>query len=160
MSGAVNMRWVIHLYKVAIIVVLLMIAEPFSAQAACSLTSTSILFGSYDIFSSTPLDTLGQIIFRCSNNDHNISISLDKGGAPTFDPRRLLNGASTLSYNLYLDAARTTIWGDGTGGTQSFFVQNPTNNRDISIPLYGRIPAGQSTSAGNYSNTLTVTINF
>jgi len=72
----------------------------------------------------------------------------------------MLNGASTLNYNLYLDAARTTIWGDGTGGTQNFFVRNPTNNQDVSIPLYGRIPAGQSTSAGNYSNTLTVTINF
>jgi spore coat protein U domain-containing protein, fimbrial subunit CupE1/2/3/6 len=154
------MRRVIRFCKAATVIALLMIAAPFSAQAACSLTSTTILFGSYDIFSSTPLDTLGQIIFRCNNNDHNISISIDKGGASTFDPRRLLNGGSTLNYNLYLDAARTTIWGDGTGGTQNFFVRNPANNQDISIPLYGRIPAGQGTSAGNYSNTLTVTINF
>jgi len=160
MSGSLTMRRLICFCRAAAVVALLVIAVPFSAQAACSLTSTTVLFGSYDIFSSTPLDTLGQIIFRCANNDHNISISLDKGGAPTFDPRRLLNGANTLNYNLYLDAARTTIWGDGTGGTQNLFVQNPANNRDISIPLYGRIPAGQSTSAGNYSNTLTVTINF
>ena len=154
------MSRVICFCRAVAVVALFVIAEPFSAQAACSLTSTTILFGSYDIFSSTPLDTLGQIIFRCGNSDHNISISIDKGGAPTFDPRRLLNGASTLNYNLYLDAARTTIWGDGTGGTQNFFVQNPANNQDIRIPLYGRIPAGQGTSAGNYSNTLTVTINF
>jgi spore coat protein U-like protein len=160
MPDALSMRRVICFCKVAILVALLTIAAPSFVWAACSLTSTTVLFGSYDIFNSAPLDTLGQIIFRCGNNDHNISISLDKGGAPTFAPRRMLNGANTLNYNLYLDAARTTIWGDGTGGTQNFFFQNPANNQDISIPLYGRIPAGQSTSAGNYSNTLTVTINF
>jgi spore coat protein U-like protein len=137
------------------------LANPFEAQGACSLTSTSIAFGSYDIFSSSPLDTLGQIIFRCGNNDHNVSISLDRGGAATFNPRRMLNGTSSINYNLYLDAARTIIWGDGTNGTQNFFVQNPQpNNRDISVPIYGRIPAGQGPSVGNYSNTLTVTINL
>jgi spore coat protein U domain-containing protein, fimbrial subunit CupE1/2/3/6 len=145
----------------AFVFVLLVFASPFSAQGACSLTSTSIAFGSYDIFSPSPLDSLGQIIFRCGNNDHNVSISLDKGGAPSFNPRRMLNGGNTLNYNLYKDAARTVIWGDGTGGTQNFFVQNPQpNNRDISVPIYGRIPAGQGATVGNYSNTLTVTINF
>jgi spore coat protein U-like protein len=137
------------------------LANPFAAQAACSLTSTSIAFGNYDIFSPSPLDTLGQIIFRCGNNDHDVAISLDKGGAPTFNPRRMLNGASTLNYNLYLDAARTVIWGDGSSGTQTFFVHNPqNNNRDISVPIHGRVPAGQGASVGNYSNTVTITINF
>jgi spore coat protein U-like protein len=143
-----------------IAVTIFVLATPFSAQGACSLTSTTIVFGSYDIFSSTPLDSLGQVIFRCSNNDHNVSISLDKGGAPTFNPRRMLNGTNMLNYNLYLDAARTIIWGDGTSGTQTFFVSNPPNNQNTSVPLFGRIPAGQGTSSGPYSNTVTVTINF
>jgi spore coat protein U-like protein len=120
-----------------------------------------LVFNSYNIFSSTPLDSLGQVVFRYGNNDHNVSISLDKGGAPTFNPRRMLNGTSTLSYNLYLDAARTIVWGDGTSGTQSFFVRNPQpNNQNINVPLYGRIPAGQSAGVGSYTNTVTVTINF
>jgi spore coat protein U-like protein len=138
-----------------------MVAFPFPAQGACSLTATSVVFGAYDIFSTAPLDTLGQVIFRCSNNDHNVSISLDKGGASTFIPRRLVNGSNLLDYNLYLDAARTVIWGDGTGGTQNFLIANPQpNNRDISVPVYGRIPAGQGPSVGDYSNTITMTINF
>jgi len=137
------------------------LAIPLPAQGACSVTSTSVVFGTYDIFSTTPLDTLGQVVFRCSSNDHNVSISLDKGGASTFNPRRMLNGNSALDYNLYRDAARTIIWGDGTGGTQNFFIANPQpNNQDISVPVYGRIPAGQGASVGNYSNTITVTINF
>jgi|RhiMetdeSRZDD1v2_1073273.scaffolds.fasta_scaffold267491_2 spore coat protein U-like protein len=146
---------------IALTFAILALANPFAAHGACSLTSTSIGFGNYDIFSPSPLDTLGQIIFRCGNNDHNVSISLDKGGAPTFNPRRMLNGTIILNYNLYLDAARTVIWGDSSSGTQNFFVRNPQpNNRDISVPIYGRIPAGQAASVGNYSNTVTVTINF
>jgi spore coat protein U-like protein len=137
------------------------LANPFAAQGACSLTSTSIAFGNYDVFSPAPLDTLGQIVFRCSNNDRNVSISLDKGGAASFSSRRMLNGSNSLSYNLYMDAARTVIWGDGTSGTQNLFVQNPQpNNQDISVPIYGRIPSGQGAPVGAYINTLTATINF
>ena len=73
----------------------------------------------------------------------------------------MLNGSESLSYNLYLDAARTTIWGDGTGGTQTFFNHNPQgNNRDIVIPIYGRVPAGQDVGAGTYTNTVTATVQF
>ena len=145
----------------AFVFVILVLASPFSAQGACSLTSTSIAFGSYDIFSPSPLDSLGQIIFRCGNNDHNVSISLDKGGAASFSSRRMLNGSNSLNYNLYMDAARTVIWGDGTSGTQNLFVPNPQpNNQDIIVPIYGRIPSGQGAPVGAYTNTLTATINF
>jgi spore coat protein U-like protein len=30
----------------------------------------------------------------------------------------------------------------------------------MSVPIYGRIPAGQGANMGNYTNTVTVTINF
>ena len=62
----------------------------FSALAVCSLSSTSISFGNYDVFSTTPLDTNGSIVYRCGNADNNISISLDKGGAVSFNPRQML----------------------------------------------------------------------
>src|SRR5215472_15105355 len=132
----------------------------FSALAVCSLSSTSISFGTYDVFSTSPLDTNGSIVYRCGNADNNISISLDRGGASSFNPRRMLNGSQVLNYTLYLDAARTIIWGDGTGGTQTYFIKNPANNQDVTVPLYGRVPTGQSVSKGPYSNTITVTINF
>jgi len=72
----------------------------------------------------------------------------------------MLKGSEALNYNLYLDAARTIIWGDGTAGTQTYFIKNPTNNQDVTVPVYGRVPTGQSVSKGTYSNTITVTINF
>lgn len=132
-----------------------------SAQAACTITTTSMVFGVYDMFSAAPLDTNGSVVFRCDNKDKDITISIDRGGAPSFNPRRLLNGSQALNYNLYLNAARTVIWGDGTGGTQNYFNHNPNpNNQNITIPIYGRIFAGQDVGTGAYTNTLTVTIDF
>lgn len=145
---------------IALLATAAVVSLSFSALAVCSLSSTSISFGTYDVFSTNPLDTNGSIVYRCGNADNNISISLDKGAAGSFNPRRMLNGSEALNYNLYLDAARTVIWGDGTGGTQSYFIKNPPNNQDVTVPVYGRVPAGQSVSKGVYSNTITVTINF
>ena len=82
------------------------------------------------------------------------------GGAPTFNPRRMLKGAEALTYNLYRDAARTTIWGDGTGGTQIYSVIVTPPARPVDVPIYGRIPSGQDVTAGTYSNTITATIQF
>ena len=132
----------------------------FSALAVCSLSSTSISFGTYDVFSTSPLDTNGSVVYRCGNSDNNISISFDRGGAASFNPRQMRNGSLALNYNLYLDAARTIIWGDGTAGTQTYFIKNPPNNQDVTVPVYGRVPTGQSVNRGVYSNTIVVTINF
>jgi spore coat protein U-like protein len=150
------MRWLL----IALLATTAIVSLPFSALAVCSLSSTSISFGNYDVFNTSPLDTNGSIVYRCGNADNNISISLNQGGASSFNPRRMLNGSQALNYNLYLDAARTIIWGDGTDGTQTYFIKNPPNNQDVTVPVYGRVPTGQSVSKGAYGNTITVTINF
>jgi spore coat protein U-like protein len=73
----------------------------------------------------------------------------------------MLSSSNQLFYNLFLDAARTIVWGDGTGGTQFYFSQNPQpNNQNISVPIYGRMPALQDVKVGNYGDTITVTLNF
>ena len=132
-----------------------------SAQAACSLSGAAIAFGNYDPISLTPLDTAGSVVYRCAQQDHNITITLSRGGGTSFTTRRMVKGTEQLFYNLYRDAARTAIWGDGTGGTQSFFIGNPqANNTDLSVPIFGRIPAGQNVSVGSYSDTITVTLIF
>ena len=145
---------------IALLVTAAVVSLSFSALAVCSLSSTSISFGTYDVFSTSPLDTNGSIVYRCGNSDNNISISFDRGGAASFNPRQMRNGSQALNYNLYLDAARTIIWGDGTAGTQTYFIKNPPNNQDVMVPVYGRVPTGQSVSRGVYSNTIVETINF
>lgn len=71
----------------------------------------------------------------------------------------MLSGGSTLDYNLYIDAARSSIWGDGSSGTSHYSatLALPILN---TLTVYGRVPAAQDISAGSSSDTVVVTINF
>ena len=141
--------------------VLLVVAVAGAAEAACTLSSTAVSFGSYDVFSTSPLDSTGSITYNCtSGGGTNITISLNKGGASTFNPRRMLKGGVALNYNLYREAARTNIWGDGTGGTQTYNNPSAPADTNVTVTIYGRIPAQQDVTAGSYSNSILATANF
>ena len=132
-----------------------------TAEAACTISTTAVSFGSYNVFSASPDDGTGQITYRCTApRPPLVTIQLDKGGAPSFNPRQMRMGSEVLNYNLYLDSTRTTIWGDGTGGSQAYSQSSLQPNQNINVSVYGRIPAGQDVSAGNYSATVTATIFF
>ena len=132
-----------------------------TAEAACTISTTAVNFGTYNVFSASPDNATGQVTYRCTApRPPLVTIQLDKGGAPTFNPRQMRMGSEILNYNLYRDAARTTIWGDGTGGSQTYTRSNPPVNQNINVNVFGRIPAGQDVSAGSYSATVTATIFF
>ena len=132
-----------------------------SARAACSLGGTAVAFGAYDSLNLQPFDTIGSLVFQCSQKDHNVMITLSRGSGTSYATRRMLSGSQQLLYNLYRDAGRTIIWGDGSGGTQAYFINNPQpNRRDITVPIFGRIPPSQNVGVGSYSDTITVTLNF
>ena len=98
--------------------------------------------------------------YRCTGNAGAISITLSRGASTTFSPRTLISGGNTLTYNLFTDAARITIWGDGTGGTQTYSTSNPPNGQNIVVTIFGSITAGQDVPAGSYADTVTAIINF
>lgn len=132
-----------------------------AAEAACTITTTAVSFGSYNVFAGSADDGTGQITYRCTGpRPPLVTIHLDKGGSPSFTPRQMRKGSEALNYNLYLDSTRSTIWGDGTGGTQVYSQANPPNGRNILLSVFGRIPASQDVSAGTYSATVTATIFF
>ncbi|MBL8511491.1 MAG: spore coat protein U domain-containing protein [Betaproteobacteria bacterium] len=146
----------------------------FSAQAAfnCTVTATTGLpFGTYNPLSTTDLDVNPVIRVSCTLQSNprpqavSYSIALNKGStAATFNPRQMALGAERLNYNIYTNAARTTIWGDGTSGTTAVtgtFTLNTiggTSNRNHT--MRARIPQGQDVAAGNYTDTVTITLTF
>lgn len=136
---------------------------PSAARAACTISSTGVSFGAYDVFQASPADSTGTITYRCGNSDHNIFITLSPGSSGTYTARTMPivgGGSDQLSYNLYFDATRATVWGDGTGGSTYYTRANPPNNTDVVLTVYGRITAGQDVSVGNYADTVIATINF
>lgn len=136
-----------------------LLAAP-AAEAACTISTTAVNFGAYNVFQATPDDADGQVTFRCTTFELVVRIEFDRGGAPSFSPRQMRQGSEILNYNLYRDASRSTIWGDGSGGTQRYEQFFVFANQNINLTVYGRIPAGQDVSAGTYTNIVTATISF
>jgi spore coat protein U-like protein len=68
-------------------------------------------------------------------------------------------GANLLSYSLYTDAARTNVWGDGTGSTAT--IGNTGTGAVQNVTVYGRIPGSQSSAPpGSYADTISVTVTY
>lgn len=141
------------------------VVVPVGAHAAikCTITTVGVAFGLYDVFSSAPPYSAGNVTIRCLGLGAGIdpiNVALSAGGSGSFQSRRLLHesGTDRMSYNLYLDAGHTQIWGDGTGGTLKY--ASISNSRAVTVTIFGRIPPGQDVSAGTYSDTIVAIINF
>ena len=52
------------------------------------------------------------------------------------------------------------MWGDGTGGTRTYSEQAQSDNRVVTVPVYGRMFGAQDVSAGQYFDSLVVTLDF
>jgi spore coat protein U domain-containing protein, fimbrial subunit CupE1/2/3/6 len=130
------------------------------AEQSCSIETRPLSFGTYDPLSDRAADATGQIIYVCSKNK-NISIALSEGSSNSFDPREMLGpGGQSLRYNIYLDATRQTIWGNGRSYTEVYVDLKPPRDTPVIVATYGRIFRGQEAPAGQYTDTITATINF
>jgi len=129
-------------------------------EGACTVSSSSVVFGAYNVFTTSDTSSTGTITYQCGNKDHDVQISLSTGSSGSYSNRTLKRGSEPLNYNLYVDAAFATIWGDGTGGTDTYTNHNPPNGADVNLTIYGRIIAQQDVSVGSYADTIVVTINF
>jgi len=132
---------------------------PSSAQAACTISTTGVSFGNYNVFSVSPTDSTGSITFKCGFFDFNIRVALTQGQSGTYFPRAMRKGSESLPYNLFRDASRTSIWGNGTGGTSIYTNIWPVG-QTITLTIYGRVAPGADVSAGTFTDSVTAVINF
>jgi spore coat protein U-like protein len=127
-----------------------------AGAATCTVSATGPNFGTYDLFSSAPLDAAGSINFQC-NEPSAMLVFISTGGSGSYSARAMRSGAATLQYNLYIDAGRVVVWGDLTGGSGARFL---ASSRGQTIPIFGRIPPLQDAASGVYADTLVATFNF
>lgn len=141
----------------------------FQVQAAvsanCLVSASNLAFGAYDPSSATDLDVDTSVSVRCTK-DTPFTVALNAGvtSGATLVQRRMTNGTDFMNYNLYTTAARTTIFGDGTGGTGTVGGTGAGLGaaQAQSVSVFGRIPALQSTlSPGTYTETtITATVTY
>jgi spore coat protein U-like protein len=125
------------------------------AAAQCSVSASSVNFGSIDVLANTVFDTTGTITVTCQASggppDRNYTVCVSIGAGPLGDATsRVMSGAggaSTLRYEFYKDAARTVKWGSwATGyagtGQQILVMYGATDT----LTVYARVFAGQQTA--------------
>jgi len=153
--------------------------KPNTERIACSFEGqTYFPFGYYDPFAPGDMQVVTQISYRCyevgdqvvtsrltrrastKKAKVNVEISMSRGSSGTYD-RKMRGVNDEVHYNIYLDPACTIIWGDGTGGTSTHIKKNVEPSDSIqTIPVYGRMPAGQNATGGAYADMIVITIDF
>ncbi|MFZ6849201.1 Csu type fimbrial protein [Undibacterium sp. RuRC25W] len=138
------------------------IAGSGRAHAAwCKVTGGGVAFGAYNPLASSNLDTTGSLVMQCNSTFNVIlSISLGSGKGATYSGGRKMTNAkqNTLIYNLYTDATRTQVLGDGTGGSVTMQI---SGRNTYTQPIWARILGNQRTAAaGSYVDSVVVTISY
>ncbi|WP_413935169.1 spore coat U domain-containing protein [Nitrospira sp. BLG_1] len=151
---------------------------PISVQISggCSLSATGINFGNYAAGPSAPaLTATGTISVTCPSSLP-YKVSLNSGTAiqngvigpngPVVNRAMTFSNNEQLGYELYKDAARTTIWGDSdlantypNGSSQS----GTGIGANQTLTVFGLVPGGQLISAptnASGTDTITVTLLF
>jgi len=136
------------------------LAVSATVNASCTLSTSPLAFGSVDTLSASPVLGTGGLSIACTNGSAwSATAGVGAGAGATFAARRLTSGASTLDYQIFTDAARTTLWGDGTASTAA--ITGTGTGSAQAVTVYGRIPAGQTTApAGSYTDTVSVTVTY
>ena len=128
-------------------------ASAHAAPTCKNISVTALAFGNYDVYNAVPTDSAGTISYSCPS-PLTPTVTIDAGLAFAAGRRRMTLAPATdwLSYDIFVDAARTVVWA-------STPVSVPSGNGN-SVPYYARVFAQQDVSVGSYSDTLVVTFNF
>jgi len=146
---------------VGMVVGALLSASP--AHAECSVESSRIDFPVYDVYGTAPIDAVGELRYKCSPDQKDVTPTIRIVFGPAANggfTRTMSHGTDKLNYNVYLDPARTAVWGDGSAGTMTYVAACCGVGKFAVLNMYGRIPAGQDVVAGNYIDSLLMSLEF
>jgi spore coat protein U-like protein len=131
------------------------IAPAAIAQCLWSAQPPAVAFGTYQTFTGggNTSNTSGTI--TCTGS-YTYAVTLSKGGSATYTPRKM----GLASYNIYVDAALTTIYGDNTGGTFAYTGSNTSGPNNYSGTVYANAPASQDLAPGSYTDSLIATLSY
>jgi spore coat protein U-like protein len=132
----------------------------FSASAqvspSCVISASDLNFGVITDLSRAH-DAQTSISVSCSAGLAH-TIGLDGGRAGAADPtlRQMTSGENALHYGLYHDAGRSRPWGASATNSHSGVGSGVAQT----IPIYGRIHAGQKPTPGTYTDVIVVTVSY
>jgi spore coat protein U-like protein len=131
---------------------------PANSAASCSISMQNVAFGSVDVTPGTAVDTTATLQVTCSGSPpmgERLCINLGAAAADDATSRQMTGPSSaTLRYDLYANAARTTLWGSWQDGYHSPGVQVDVVNGTTSYTVYARLfGSQQSAASGSYTSS-------
>lgn len=141
------------------------LAVSASVTANCTISTSPVVFGAYDPIVShkaAELDGVGSVAVTCTNGaDYQIALghggNADTGSTDAAPLRRMSDGvASFLSYALYSDTGRTSVWGNDAATD----VEGIGSGLEQSLDVYAEVAQDQNVIEGSYSDTVVATVTF
>ncbi len=127
---------------------------------SCTVSATAMDFGTLTGVGGVNVDTSSTVSLTCTQGAA-YDVSMNFGVNNVSGQRNLVNSLDAtkkIPYNIYTNSARSAAWGQ-TSGTDT--VKGTAGAAAISLTAYGRIPSSAtSVPAGDYNDTVTVTVNF
>lgn len=131
----------------------LLLLVPVWSFAACNLNLPVLNIGIYNPLNSNYTQSSSNIGVVC-DAPQNISLKITEGFSANMNARTMLGPRNNkLSYNLFLDSGRGTVFGNGVN---SGYYSGINNN----IPIFMSIVPKQLVPAGFYSDNLIVELSF
>jgi len=128
-------------------------------QNDCEITSpTDLDFGTSGLLNAN-IDQNSTFVVKCTQGT-GYHVRLDNGSTSggTIATRKMTDGSGhTVDYSMYLDSGRTNVWGE-TDGTDTKDATG--TGTDQSYTVYGRVPPQATPPAGNYTDTVTITVSY
>ncbi len=135
-----------------------------TVQSTCSATASTLAFTPY-----TPgggvITSNSTISVKCTKNTP-FTVALNGGtstGGTVAQRLMAFGAANTLQYNLFTTAALTQVFGDGSGTSKTVAGTGAGVATATSVTVFGQLPdsvANQAAVAGNYTDTITVTVTY
>ncbi|TJV45725.1 MAG: spore coat protein U domain-containing protein [Mesorhizobium sp.] len=126
-------------------------------NANCNVSATNVNFGSVGVLASN-VDSTGSVTVRCTDTTpYNIGLSAGAGSGATVASRKMTSGAKTVTYSLYSDSGRASVWGNAIGTDTA---SGTGTGLDQPYTVYARAPAQTTPAPGAYTDTIVVTVTY
>jgi spore coat protein U-like protein len=143
--------------RVILLALMLVLAAvtPAAAASVCDASVTMVEFGRVDYREGG--DITGQLTVTCDGPTA-FEVSASEGYG-SYGSRTMIGpGETVLRYNLYVDAARRRVWGDGESGGTARIRGESDGRKAVTYTIYGRVPDGQSVRTGRYYDSVKVSV--
>jgi spore coat protein U-like protein len=134
-----------------------------TVASKCTASATALAFGTYTPGAGAVTNN-STISVKCTKNTpYTVALNAGATTGGTVAQRLMGSGANTLQYNLFTTAAFATVFGDGSGTSQTEAGTGAGMATANSITVFGQLPdsaTNQAAVPGSYTDTITVTVTY